>query len=561
LNEGSHEASLLLQCFSKVCLQKIRNAEQMAREAVDRIEHQEAELRLQHHSTQSYDAKASIVSAEKTAFRYGQYDPLSSKESYLAALRNMPPPWKKNQKQSDLSTVGLSSSNEQRKNTAMDILGSLPADCLLAYYESRRRWLFGGTGLTTRGALIEGVNNDGSNSQLGHLGADTSENCILSAAGVGLLPMNKSPTGKMGEYRERILFSRAPIVGSGSNDAAGISATTWIDGSPKWSVDDDVLPMSFFDSNTGEFIDSVQARVRSKLNVNFGNPFRDKRAISLIPLKYAEYAPSSQKGKNSTGNNDSHTPPGSPPHDSFDSVEEGEAVFVRSSPKRTSPRRDDIDDDGSVAIKKQKLSETDSAAIVLHSQEPNAETVASSTNRAVIDPLSASNTSNIAVSVVARPRPPPPPSVSQESRSSPISRPPQRQLLQAGIPPPPPPRPPPLPPKGVAPPPPRQPSRLEQSLPLPVQQTESLTVSATAPSKQFQSEPQSLTTVPMPGLKLPAFSATITSIPTSIDDLQDPETKPSVELPLNWICEWSKSQKRWYFFNTKDNKSVWKWPP
>jgi hypothetical protein len=27
------------------------------------------------------------------------------------------------------------------------------------------------------------------------------------------------------------------------------------------------------------------------------------------------------------------------------------------------------------------------------------------------------------------------------------------------------------------------------------------------------------------------------------------------------MCVWSKSQKRWYFFDTKTNKSVWKWPP
>jgi hypothetical protein len=43
--------------------------------------------------------------------------------------------------------------------------------------------------------------------------------------------------------------------------------------------------------------------------------------------------------------------------------------------------------------------------------------------------------------------------------------------------------------------------------------------------------------------------------------LQTPDTKPNVNLPPGWICTWSKSQKRWYFFNTKNNKSVWQWPP
>jgi hypothetical protein len=37
--------------------------------------------------------------------------------------------------------------------------------------------------------------------------------------------------------------------------------------------------------------------------------------------------------------------------------------------------------------------------------------------------------------------------------------------------------------------------------------------------------------------------------------------KPCVELPSGWMCVWSKSQKRWYFFDMKTIKSVWKWPP
>jgi hypothetical protein len=34
-----------------------------------------------------------------------------------------------------------------------------------------------------------------------------------------------------------------------------------------------------------------------------------------------------------------------------------------------------------------------------------------------------------------------------------------------------------------------------------------------------------------------------------------------VDLPAGWMCVWSKSQQRWYFFDTKTNKSVWQWPP
>ena len=48
--------------------------------------------------------------------------------------------------------------------------------------------------------------------------------------------------------------------------------------------------------------------------------------------------------------------------------------------------------------------------------------------------------------------------------------------------------------------------------------------------------------------------------PTAVE-LQRPDVKPSVDLPPGWMCVWSKSQKRWYFFNTKNNQSVWQWPP
>jgi hypothetical protein len=49
--------------------------------------------------------------------------------------------------------------------------------------------------------------------------------------------------------------------------------------------------------------------------------------------------------------------------------------------------------------------------------------------------------------------------------------------------------------------------------------------------------------------------------PLSDLDLESPDVKPKVDLLPGWICVWSKSQKRWYFFDTKTNKSVWKWPP
>lgn len=44
-------------------------------------------------------------------------------------------------------------------------------------------------------------------------------------------------------------------------------------------------------------------------------------------------------------------------------------------------------------------------------------------------------------------------------------------------------------------------------------------------------------------------------------DLLNVNQKPQINLPSGWICVWSKSQKRWYFFDTRTNKSVWEWPP
>jgi WW domain len=43
--------------------------------------------------------------------------------------------------------------------------------------------------------------------------------------------------------------------------------------------------------------------------------------------------------------------------------------------------------------------------------------------------------------------------------------------------------------------------------------------------------------------------------------LDNEHVKPNVELLPGWICVWSKSKQRWYFFDTKTNNSVWNWPP
>lgn len=100
LNEDRSE-SLASQCYSKACLEKIRNGERIARESNERLERQEAELLrrgpAQPPEQQNRQAAAGRNSSATEAVKpigYGQYDPRDSTASYLAALRTMPAPWK-----------------------------------------------------------------------------------------------------------------------------------------------------------------------------------------------------------------------------------------------------------------------------------------------------------------------------------------------------------------------------------------------------------------------------------------------------------------------------------
>ena len=472
-----------------------------------------------------------------------------------------------------------------------------------AYYESRRRWIFGGTGLTTRGCAILGV--DGSNSHRCDTTPSQQPQSPLSLAGVGVSTVNQTTTTKMGDYRERLLFSKPPIVGYGSNDFAGVAATTAVDGSPKWSVDDDAMPMAFFDPVTGEFEDSVQARVRSRLMVNFGNPYKEKRADSLIPGKYISQAPSTGRVLPETGS-------GSPPHESsFDSVEEGEAVFVIKSPTRTSPQRDDVDSDFTEPppSKKQRTAESTSTS----TQPTDAD------EKPPPPPTGNSGTTSESPGAQpSRPPPPKPPSTGIQpppKPAVPIQPPPsgspglaplpkqsgvgQSSSASAGIPPPP--KPPPATPPATppptspstTPPPPKPPpgglaakpskpgSKLAMPPPPPsgkhttgapprpagVNRSSSTSVKRPAPPKsQVQGSARPPPPPPKPstvgaGAAPTSVAKALTSEAPSNQDLQRSGVKPQVDLPAGWMCVWSKSQKRWYFFNTKNNRSVWQWPP
>jgi integrator complex subunit 6 len=75
--------AITAQCFSKLCHQKIRAGEATARATVDRLHHRCDDVSSFHTSCE-----------DNTALGYGRYDRIRSIGSYLAALREMSPPWK-----------------------------------------------------------------------------------------------------------------------------------------------------------------------------------------------------------------------------------------------------------------------------------------------------------------------------------------------------------------------------------------------------------------------------------------------------------------------------------
>jgi integrator complex subunit 6 len=77
--------SIILQCFSRQCYQKIRHGEQFSKENLERVERREEEYRKQ---------IGGDFHDNGIEMRYGSYDRRMSLSNYLAALRNMPPPWR-----------------------------------------------------------------------------------------------------------------------------------------------------------------------------------------------------------------------------------------------------------------------------------------------------------------------------------------------------------------------------------------------------------------------------------------------------------------------------------
>lgn len=422
---------------------------------------------------------------------------------------------------------------------------------------------------------------------------------------------NEMPTVKMGDYRERLLWTRAPIVGYGSNDCNGVAVTTAADGSPKMSVDDDAMPLSFFDQKTGEFVDSVQTRVKSRLTVHFGNPFKDKRGDTLVPEAFLNQRPPRRGVRNEDVSGPTR-PPGSPPHDNFSSVEgEGEAVFA--SPTRTSPQHSTFKSNSTPGQKKREVSHesnsnqeskrvkmTDSGK-----DENDRNNLPEKRPPAPETPPKPPQTSE------ARPKPPPsnlsrpPPPVSNvppaPRRPAPPA-PPSAKQKKVGAPPPPKPRPPGPPPSGKPKPPQRPSSNAHPPPPKPKPpkppssstSKELNPPKAPSPNPPFQRAPppggpptsQKTTatskklqvaedtfqkskphSAPPPIPKIATISKKAPIIPNAsavvepASETQSPDKEPAVNLPPGWMAVWSKSQKRWYYFDTKTKRSVWQWPP
>ena len=336
--------------------------------------------------------------------------------------------------------------------------------------------------------------------------------------------LNKAKISDMGDFRERLLWSRKPVVGYGCNDSTGSAATTAPDGSPCWSVDDDALPTTFFDPKTGDFVDSVQTRVKTRLMINFGNPYKDRRGDSLIPENYSDQRPPLHHEAPDV------PPPGSPPHDGGYSspVEgEGEAAFAgisRKSPTHAEDRKHKLGGLPTLAprAKRQKKATADVAVA-----DAAMEDVAAFRPTTPQAPLEQENATT-APSMAKKKPPPPPPPQSGAGRPTDKKKPP--------------------PPSGQQqkrPPPPR--SGIEQR-----SSDEKMAGTGKPPQRPGLEKP--LSDGKMAEEDGPNFEATTV-------DLQNPSVKPAINLPQGWMCVWSKSQKRWYFFDTKTNKSVWEWPP
>jgi hypothetical protein len=162
-------------------------------------------------------------------------------------------------------------------------------DVLLAFYESRRRWIFfGSSGQTAQRIFLDGVKKEADSHRFNL--CDETEKSVLVLSSIGASNFAEQKISKMGDYRERLFWSSQPFIGNAYSVREESTMGTGSDDAHLFSVDDDVLPMHYFDSNTGEF-DTPQAKFRSKVSVNFGNPFKTKRGDAFCPKMYERMSP------------------------------------------------------------------------------------------------------------------------------------------------------------------------------------------------------------------------------------------------------------------------------
>ena len=132
--------------------------------------------------------------------------------------------------------------DDEEEEAELDVLNMLPPDCLLSYYESRRRWIYGGSGLTCKNIVVAGVHQaNASHSMSGSKKSGGVQN-MLCISGVGGSLTNARTIESSADHAPRLMYKNLPLVGIGS---AGV------DGSPRTSAGDDSLPRSLFDEKTG----------------------------------------------------------------------------------------------------------------------------------------------------------------------------------------------------------------------------------------------------------------------------------------------------------------------
>ena len=469
LNVESHEVLPLL-CMSPTCLNKIHNGEKAAKNSIDwqrSMEKNMKNMRTRQARSTVEDNSQLLNKKESQTFGYGEYDPRMTEQQFKHLLRNLAPPWKN----------GII--EEENSGGNVSPVARVPTSCMLAYYESRRRWIFGGSGLSTRGLHVEGL-NDGVNTHHYNSSGNIEDQPLIALAGF-CGTINETSIAKMGDFREQLNFSPTSFVDYGQCNSSGAAVTTAADGSPTYSVDDDALPLNFFDAESGEFIDSPEARFRARLYINFGNPFQDKRGGSISPLKYRKSSPAAGVGP--------RTPQSSPPHDAYEShspIEgEGEAAFTGKRPPGSPPqqRRDSTKRDAEHPMASAEAKRIKMLDERTESRKPP-----------------------------PRPPPPPPPPHSQQKRASKRGH----KIV-----------PPPKPPPG-----------------------QKITPQKPPPPKRMRSKEEIVSSTTHVG-------QLSTTAQANSSDLTNPNEKPKVQLPENWICVWSKSQQRWYFFDKRTKKSVW----